>query len=363
MTRPMMSALALVTILLTGSALHATTGPSAPTVELPKTVHFVSPGGEDVVAEPGTYRVETLVGGLLRLSRERQASLFVKAEPITHEHEEELETATALTVSGVDLDHLSLALLMPGGHGLEAAGSFSGLRRQIEPTFEQSGRKQVREETEGEVTTRALLAPPILVPIDLPKCKKHFDTTVGKGAPFVMVTLGDSIIWGQGHREDDKFTSQVQRWISQKYGRAVRKIVYAHSGATIEPTTEPFRIADHGEVNYSTATISQQVDCVPQDVAINADFVLLDGCINDFDALRILDPTVDRVWIRKEAEGRCGARMPALLRKVLVKFPKAKIVVTGYFPIVSTRSNPAGEALLNVALEAKAWISAHVLKR
>jgi lysophospholipase L1-like esterase len=169
--------------------------------------------------------------------------------------------------------------------------------------------------------------------------KAHFDTTHGQGEPFVMVTVGDSVTWGQGHRLDDSFAGMVQRSISQQYGQAVRKVVYAHSGATIDPIGEKVHYGLHGEINWSTPTINEQVDCVPQDLAAKTDLVLMNGCINDFGAMNIVKPSNDSAWIRSHAETSCE-RMRWLLPKVVRKFPKALTVVTGYFPLISQKSDP-----------------------
>ena len=190
------------------------------------------------------------------------------------------------------------------------------------------------------------------LPVDAESCnwKPHFDKLVGQGDPhFLMVTMGDSVIWGQGHPLGEDFASRVQQWIQSQKGGTVRKIVYAHSGATIEPTADMYREDLHGEINWNTPTILQQVDCVTDAIATQTNLVLMDGCINDLHAEKILDPTVDRTWIRQQADTACRERMRSLLDKVNRRFPTAIILVTGYFPIVSAQSDPQQVAkLLNI---------------
>src|SRR5213593_1258748 len=51
----------------------------------------------------------------------------------------------------------------------------------------------------------------------------------GPARPFHMVTLGDSIMWGQGLRDGDKFSTKVQRWLeSQLGGRQIVPHNYSH---------------------------------------------------------------------------------------------------------------------------------------
>lgn len=176
----------------------------------------------------------------------------------------------------------------------------------------------------------------------------HFDKTEGQGTPLLMVTLGDSVIWGQGHKLGEDFASQIQKWISQQQqGYAVRKLVYAHSGATIDPIGEDYHEGLHGEINWSTPTITQQVDCVPKDVAAKTDLVLMDGCINDFNMRSLLKSEVDSAWIRAYVQTSCTKRMSHLLRNVTRKFPNALVIVTGYFPLISplSESKQVGQLL------------------
>jgi hypothetical protein len=51
--------------------------------------------------------------------------------------------------------------------------------------------------------------------------------------PLNMVTLGDSIMWGQGLPEQMKFRNLIKQWIEDQYQgtRKVNEISHAHSGA------------------------------------------------------------------------------------------------------------------------------------
>ena len=167
--------------------------------------------------------------------------------------------------------------------------------------------------------------------------------------PFEMLVFGDSIMWGQGLREEQKFSTAIQEWLRTRMpGTMVNRHVYAHSGARIlADAVEDARPATHGEVPNHFPSIAKQIDVAstgrsplqtfdPADVGL----VLIDGGINDLGTKRILnlDPTVGRAWIREHTRERCVRRMHAVLPRVLRAFPNSRVVVTNYFPIVSDAS-------------------------
>ena len=172
-----------------------------------------------------------------------------------------------------------------------------------------------------------------------------------QGRPFEMLVLGDSIMWGQGLKEEQKFSYQVAEWLrAQLPGIEVHRHVFAHSGARIMGDTgEDAKPPKHGEVPSHFPSISAQLETArtavfplhppfdPRSVAL----VLLDGGINDFGSKVIInpDPTVGRAWVRKVTREKCVDRMKSLLPRVFRVFPNARIVVTNYFQIVSERSD------------------------
>jgi hypothetical protein len=171
--------------------------------------------------------------------------------------------------------------------------------------------------------------------------------------PFEILVLGDSIMWGQGLKDEQKFSYYVERWVRNRLpGLEVHRHVFAHSGAQIHPNpvkdAEP---ATHGEVpnrypsitaqlaTAQSATVPLHAPLDPQAVSL----ILLDGGINDFGTKKILspDPTVGRSWVREHTRKLCVDRMKILLPQVGAAFPNAKIVVTNYFQIVSEKSDMA----------------------
>lgn len=174
---------------------------------------------------------------------------------------------------------------------------------------------------------------------------------IAQGRPFEMIVLGDSIMWGQGLKEEQKFSYAVGQWLRARLpGVEVHRHVFAHSGARIkENEVEDAKPPTHGEVPNHFPSITAQVvkaqsatfplhpPLDPRSVSL----ILLDGGINDFGSKVILnpDPTVGRAWVRKITRERCVDRMKGLLPKVADAFPNAKIVLTNYFQIVSEQSD------------------------
>jgi len=162
---------------------------------------------------------------------------------------------------------------------------------------------------------------------------------------FKMAVFGDSIVWGQGLQEHLKFHSLVEQYVSEQRNIGVYKSVRAHSGATIgsadkdEIEAEPL----HGEINTSKPTIRQQVKAYTG-AREAVSLVLLDGGINDFHLIDILN--FDGPNIPNHIKEYVYDRMTALLELVTgarqtdtdtpkMAFPNAKVVVTGYYQIVS----------------------------
>lgn len=169
------------------------------------------------------------------------------------------------------------------------------------------------------------------------------------GDALQMLVLGDSIMWGQGLREDEKFSSRVKCWLQEKTNRQVRVHVEAHSGAVISvfgstPLSDgaesaPNIMAYSGEVNSTTPTINQQLDHAIRFYAedrTSPSLILLNGCINDVGVKNLLLVSTPLENLRAQVRARCGDGMHALLRRVRDSFPQAQVVVTNYYPIVST---------------------------
>ena len=157
-----------------------------------------------------------------------------------------------------------------------------------------------------------------------------------------MLVLGDSILWGQGLREQQKSWYRVKCWLQGSTGRIVDVVVKAHSGALVERSpgqTQDYDSAN-AEVNLPLPSINEQLDEAVRFYGDPAqvDLVLVGGCINDVDVRNLLNASVDRNLIRERAANSCGAAMARLLRRTTAAFPNAHVIVPGYYRIVSTET-------------------------
>lgn len=162
----------------------------------------------------------------------------------------------------------------------------------------------------------------------------------GSIAPLHLLVIGDSIMWGQGLREEEKFSSRVKCWLEEKTNREVRVHREAHSGAVISAastTTPPFTSPD-GEVNLTTPTINEELDHAIQFYRDNQSapsLILMNGCINDIGVKSLLTAYTPLDDLRKRVRQSCNEDMYGLLQRVRKSFPESYVLVTSYYPIVS----------------------------
>jgi lysophospholipase L1-like esterase len=171
------------------------------------------------------------------------------------------------------------------------------------------------------------------------------ETRVNELETLNMLVLGDSIMWGQGLRDRDKFWWRIKNWLQEKTGRRVQERIEAHSGAAIEVTNpaDSAFISNNGEVNLLTPTINEQVDRALRYYSdpSKVDLILVNGCSNDVDVNNLLDISTSLDSLETSIREKCGTRMQSLLTRIVKGFPRAHTVVTSYYRIVSpeTESN------------------------
>ena len=162
---------------------------------------------------------------------------------------------------------------------------------------------------------------------------------------FLALFFGDSIVWGQGLREEDKFSTWVVKWLNE-FHPDVRafKSVKAHSGAIIGAGDVADDPGWHGEVPSPYPTIQHQVATYSEADPGDVDLIVIDGGINDVGIPAIFNPRTTRDDLRSHIRYACGTLMPHLLLAVAAKFqnPRTRILVLGYYPIVSNLSRPVG---------------------
>lgn len=156
---------------------------------------------------------------------------------------------------------------------------------------------------------------------------------------FYAAVLGDSITWGNGLREQDKFTTRVIAQVEQHSGMTPVVQCFAQSGAFItrSPLDRRCEFGCLGEVPTADFSILHQVESVERPELVR--LVILDGCINDLSFGRIIDPETDENELSQLTQYFCEDLMRELLRAARARMPNAWIVVAGYYPIVSPDSD------------------------
>jgi len=218
-----------------------------------------------------------------------------------------------------------------------------------------------------------------------------FESQAIKSVPSVTdprlkaVVIGDSVMWGQGLRGRQKFSNNAVEEIGRLLGREARiEIDLSHSGAPINAASESCdlkckrkKFVDtyptlfgaklsttgmseaeaafvndndqsksvlYGEIPSTFPTINSQLDQVPQNIANEAELLILNGGANDLDFEELLNPEEHQANFVKHYDPLLKeytySRVKSLLRQARDKFPKAVILFTGYFsPFYPGRSS------------------------
>jgi hypothetical protein len=177
---------------------------------------------------------------------------------------------------------------------------------------------------------------------------------------LTILALGDSALWGNGLKNQHKYSYEVAQSMADATGRRVRLVAYAHSGALLATVDNadyvPLIKADHGrpagDLNASLPSTVQQEGCAHQNPSTkDAEIVLVNGCINDVSAEKIGLPYLlsgaTKEDITSLTQQRCSDAMLSLLQTTTAEFPKATIIVANYWRIISDKSSPVGIALTN----------------
>jgi lysophospholipase L1-like esterase len=164
-----------------------------------------------------------------------------------------------------------------------------------------------------------------------------------------FVVFGDSVTWGQGLADPHKFSSLVRQSLAAA-GRELTIEMLAHSGATIGyrgPDDVPHI---DGEVPVASPTVFKQLLTYSGDPTAAA-VVLVTGGINDVNVRLLLNPLTPFDEVHYKTQLYCYHDMLALLTSTTQLFtsPTTKIVVTAYFPFLSSDSNPLRAPLLLAA--------------
>jgi hypothetical protein len=177
--------------------------------------------------------------------------------------------------------------------------------------------------------------------------------------PMRVLAFGDSIMWGQGLADPDKFTTLIRAWLMSNVAMPVFMTNLAHSGAVVQIGPSPVLPAQvvttieqsealkggipnqFGEAPNSFPTISFQglTMGTAQGSPDLVDLIVVDGCINDVGVATVLDPRVKDNDLHNSIQTACGVPELTMLSGLHGRYPNAKIVVTGYFKIASDQSD------------------------
>lgn len=187
---------------------------------------------------------------------------------------------------------------------------------------------------------------------------------------FEFLVIGDSLIWGQGLREEQKFYTLTKDWLQTEVfagSRPVNLKVKAHSGSTLTLHADAaagLRRAGrdesqyaHPEINVAFPSIAKQIDLAADEykreniAAESVGLIMLSGGITDIGPSKVLDTDGDDDALRRDIVKYCRDDMIGVLRRAAAAFPMAKIAVIGYFPMISPQT-PTSK-LTNAYLEVR----------
>ena len=189
-----------------------------------------------------------------------------------------------------------------------------------------------------------------------------------------MGVFGDSIAWGQGLLDDDKYAIKLIEDIDEATPGSVRTFFEAHSGATVhnfgddedyEDVPPVATIVDqencdedrdvHGEVSRNLPSIPCQIqnvsfaeyDTLPSlnpitfDTGPRFDYAFTTACINDMNAARLVmglaglndeQTLIDTIGIRCDL-------LSNGLQDIRLRLPNAVVAISGYHLIISDQTD------------------------
>lgn len=166
-------------------------------------------------------------------------------------------------------------------------------------------------------------------------------------APIHLAAVGDSLVWGQGLRDEEKYPVRLAELIETQLRVQVQTpLVRAHSGAVLGPAHDcEDQEALDGEVLTHEPTINCQFSSISQPERV--DVIIANGCINNVGPLGIatglregggsLEP-IDVERLRGLTAEHCEDDMSGLLMEMRKSAPNATIVVLGYYPLLAMGS-------------------------
>ena len=183
------------------------------------------------------------------------------------------------------------------------------------------------------------------------KVTDDYDVSFGQRSgrplkPITVLAFGTSLMWGDGLKQENTFRHIVADWAASEARRPSHLVTFAHSAALLgppEPRYAPNPVPELADLNDPRPTVDEQIRCAGgmRDL-LQADLVLIEGCVNEVGAEDIAYPWTTKEHLRDETKKACDGPMVTELAVVRELFPRAWIVVVGYYPLVSDRSSLFG---------------------
>lgn len=162
--------------------------------------------------------------------------------------------------------------------------------------------------------------------------------------PLKVLAFGTSLMWGNGLKEPHTFRKLTAQWLADQTKRPVQITTFAHSAAFLATpgTGTPLEGNQDwaiGDLNASLPSVQQQVGCAASRNDTNqADLIFLDGCINEVGAESIALPWTNHDQMISAAQFACGWLMSQQLENIVIHYPSARVIVVGYYPLISPES-------------------------
>lgn len=150
-----------------------------------------------------------------------------------------------------------------------------------------------------------------------------------------LAVYGDSVTWGQGHLDKQKFTSMIAKELDLEIH------MNAHSGARNGIGDSQNLTSCGRESPFSYPTTVQQIEDDSGNPALTS-VVIVDGSINDVQVTTILSPFTHTADLIQLIKVHCHDDIVALFHDYLLKRYTSKstqFIVTSYFPIFSKISD------------------------
>ncbi|CAN5540607.1 hypothetical protein BH10ACI3_BH10ACI3_07870 [soil metagenome] len=177
----------------------------------------------------------------------------------------------------------------------------------------------------------------------------------GGSTPFELLVIGDSVIWGQGLPEKDKFYTHTANWLrNEAFGksREVNLKVKAHSGSTLKfhpDEAEKYKKAGRDETYYYKPEVNvgfpssyKQIEVAADEYRNagkqGADLIMICGGITDISTSQVYNPKGNDDELRRLIKQYCRDHMFEVLELAVSKNPNAKLAVIGYFPAITSKT-------------------------